>query len=736
MRTLVDALFHSYLGTSLIPLETVACHYCRERYDQRNPHLAAELRYSLNPSLITLRMATQPNPFHLALGISNRRTLAEIEAATIASNGFKRLQREVVPPGPDLSRVSTWLSHQDLHLGEEYFVDVDEPKTPRSNRHSPIFISDNDNESTGQLCGRTVRADTTVRPAHGVPPYTPPSSRNFSSKGFKRKVSDLDDDVEDVIVVQPPPSVRTRRPRPTPVIDLTKGDPPRRTRSFMGHRDDDVMIIDPSAAEMRRGLQSLLRGTAEGSGIPPEKRSRPTHSEPVLAVEDPGRRAAEEVLRESANRNETVALLQSVESVTHFFTLATETRDKIYRHLLVSPRPIHVQHLWTGLARRSTRRGGRGDGIGATNIDTGILTACRRAAVEGTRILYSENTFLYLLRDPEVVEVANGGGRRSKRVANRREQDSRSINLAKYGHLIRLMTIELESNRTATSYEKLMSAALETLAPNGEESLPSPPRPLCSSIHLHTLTITISPLIEPSHRIVRAPGPGNQDSVIREGRFLSMVGFFSRGAPVLKALQRLDVDFLRINVHVNSDLKDDRPGTASPWVDLAIDGVDDSDDDSHDESDASSDGPRQPRRRHLETTIDLRYLPRHMEALRQQPGPLGRLWENDVLMQEKLQEKGAEAKKTMANLRRHLEDACLRPDFAMRGIWEDHGAAERRRREQRAKEDARFDADAYDETGDEDGEEDSEDEDRAARRMKSLIISIDRVGNELRAYRA
>ncbi|KAH6840899.1 hypothetical protein B0I37DRAFT_226763 [Chaetomium sp. MPI-CAGE-AT-0009] len=684
-------------------------------------------------------MATQQNPFHAALGTANRRTLAEIEADTIASNAFKRLQREVVQPRPDFSRISSWLSHQGVHLGEEYFVDVDEPKTPRSNRHNPIFISDDDNELTAQPRGCIVRADTTPKATRGAPPHTPPSSRNLSSKGRKRKISDLDDGVEDDIVVQPSPSIQTRRPRLTPIIDLTKGDRPRRTTSFMGNRDDDVIIIDPPAAEMRRELQTLLRRTAEGSGIRPERRSRSRHPEPAIAVEDP-QRPHPEVPREptapEANSNETLALLQSVESVTHFFTLATETRDKIYRQLLVSPRPIHVQHLWTDLARRSTRRGGRGDGIGATNIDTGILTVCRRAAVEGTRILYSENNFLYLLRDPEVVDVASGGGRRSKRVANRRDQDNRSINLAKYGHLIRFMTIELEPNRTATSYEKLMSAALETLAPNGAESLPSPPRPLCSSIHLHTLTITISPLIETSHRTMRVPGPGNLDVVVREGRFLSMVGFFSRGAPVLKALQRLDVDFLRINVHVNSDLKGDRPGIANPWFDPAMDDVDDSDDDSHDESDASPAGSQQPKRRHLETTIDLRYLPRHMEKLRQQPGPLGRLWENDVLMREKLWQKGAEAENTMANLRRHLEDACLRPEFAMRGIWEDHGVAERRRREHRAKEDARFDADAYDDTGDEDGDEDSDDEDRAARRMKSLIISIDRVGDELRAYRA
>jgi hypothetical protein len=455
--------------------------------------------------------------------------------------------------------------------------------------------------------------------------------------------------------------------------------------------------------------------------------------------QQPEAAAREPIAAPEADVTEAAVLLQSVESVTHFFTLATEIRDKIYRHLLVSPKPIHVQHLWTELARRSTRRGGRGDEIEIT-IDTRILSVCRRTALEGTRILYSENTFLYLLRDPEVVDSGSGGGRRSQRVAGRarreREQDSRSINLAKYGHLLRRMTIELEPNRTATSYEMLMTAALETLAPPGADSLPSPPRPLCSPIHLHTLTITVSPLFESINRTVRQ---GNQDVVIHEGRFLSMVGFFSRGMPVLKALQRLNADFLRINVHVNSDVKDDRPGTtANPWAGqnaIQIDGSDDSGDDDDDESDASSVSAPRPRRRHLETTIDLRCLPRHLEALSREPGPLGQIWANDVLMQEKRRKQGAEAEETMAHLRRHLEDACLRPESAMRGIWEDHGAAERRRKEQQAKEDARFDADAYG-VGEGGGGDEDDDGMRAARRMNSLILSISKVGDGLRAYRA
>ncbi|KAK4044760.1 hypothetical protein C8A01DRAFT_11833 [Parachaetomium inaequale] len=692
-------------------------------------------------------MATQCNPFHAALGHGKRRTLAEIDAATRDTKTFKSLRRQPVQPIPNHERISEWLS-RGVHPGGESFVEVNKPGAPQPNRRSPIFIVDDDKESFGQQPrSHAARAGTVARASHRAP-YTPPSSRHLSFNGLKRKASNLDDSEEDVIIIQPPSSIQTRRPRPAPVIDLTKSDRPKRTTSFLGNRDDDVIIIDPPAAEMRRRLRPLLLGTPiatpRGSDIRPQKRRRqtPTASASVVErqVQQQPEAAAREPIAPEADVTEAAVLLQSVESMTHFFTLATEIRDKIYRHLLVSPKPIHVQHLWTELARRSTRRGGRGDDV-ETTIDTRILSVCRRTALEGIRILYSENTFLYLLRDPEVVESGSGGGRRSQRVAGRawreREQDSRSINLAKYGHLLRHMAIELEPNRTATSYEKLMSAALETLAPASADSLPSPPRPLCSPIHLHTLTITVSPLLESMNRPVRAPAQGNQDVVIHEGRFLSMVSFFSRGKPVLKALQNLNADFLRINVHVNSDVKDDRSGTANnPWVGQVEDDVDDSDDDSDDdESDASSASAQRPKRRHLETTIDLRCLPRHLEALSREPGPVGQIWANDMLMQEKRRKQGAEAEEKVAHLRRHLEDACLRPEFSMlRGIWEDHGAAERRRKEQRAKEDARFDADAYG-AGDEGGGEDG-DGMRAARRMNSLILSISRVGDGLRAYRA
>ena len=89
--------------------------------------------------------------------------------------------------------------------------------------------------------------------------------------------------------------------------------------------------------------------------------------------------------------------------------------DHIYRHLLVSQKPVHVKQLWTEPARSNARRSPRKRGAAPeklfemetdTLIDTRILRVCRQTAFEGTRILYSENRFLYILRLPPTPDAA------------------------------------------------------------------------------------------------------------------------------------------------------------------------------------------------------------------------------------------------------------------------------------------------------------------------------------------
>ncbi|KAL2129802.1 hypothetical protein VTI74DRAFT_7293 [Chaetomium olivicolor] len=676
-------------------------------------------------------MATRVNPFHTGLDRGKRWTLAEIEAATNGFKAFNAVQNKPTRLPPERERVSQWLSRQPLHISQGNFIDLTGPSTPQTSCRNSGFIQDSWNESgIRRPPFQTPRSALHCSPRRSEP-QTPLSFRQLPSNGVKRKaiyLDDSDEDIQEVIIVKPLLSTPRSRSRLPEVIDLTEPDRPKRIRSFLGNKDKDVIVIDPPAAEIRGSLRPLVLGRVRSSDAKQEKRPRQTHirSTPERST----RQTAEtEVTVSEADADEATDLMRNIPPVCHFFTLATEIRDKIYRYLLVSPEPIHVQHLWTELARRPTRRGRHANEDVDFAIDTRILSVCRRTALEGTRVLYSENTFLYMLRDANDVE--KGNVRRSQRHANRgrQEQERRTINLAKYGHLLRHMAIELEPNRTGNEYERLMGTALETLAPASRNWAPS--RPSCGPIHLHTLTITISPLFEQSQRTIRAPAVANQDAPINEGRFLSVVSFFSRGGQVLKALQKINANFLHIHLHVNSDVKNSRSGTDSPpWVEHS-DESDESDSEEETSDAFSLDRSPKPKHYHLETTIDLRCLPRHLEALHREGNlPLA----NDPLMQEQRRRQAADAEDVLAHLRQHIEHACLWPEQALRGgVWQEHAAAERKRRERREREERRFDGDAYDRKV-------IEEEDGAARvvarGMKSLILSIDKVGEELRAYRA
>ncbi|KAL2263602.1 hypothetical protein VTK26DRAFT_6069 [Humicola hyalothermophila] len=673
-------------------------------------------------------MATQVNPYHVNFDQGRRRTRAEAEAI-IRSAAFSYTHNQPTRPlfqPARVTKVSEWLANQGLRLSSADFEELNPINSPRPGQRNLKNIHS--------------RAEA------------PPSSRHFPTGGRKRKVSRLDDK-DGIAGPQAPPYTLEGRE----IVDLTLSDGPKRKTSFLGHQDDDVMIIDPPAAEIRRDLRPLLLGTLRGSdgtslnpdetsgdldgtsresNPRPAKRAKQTHRRSPTRNVGQGIDRNVEVGAVEANAPETSVVLQSIESTTSFFNLPIEIRDKIYRHLLISSKPIHVQHLWTELARRPTRRGrGRSqNGLDVvTTIDTQILRVCRRTALEGTRILYSENTFLYQLRDPEILDVRATGGRRSNRIARAMmNHGMRAINLEKYGHLIRHMAIELEPNRTGAEYQDLMAAALEILVSPAQGSaspgIPPPCRPPCGPIHLQTLTITISPVFESNRRTVRSLAAGHQDVAIRNGRFLSVVGFFSRGAAVLKALQRIDTKFLRINVHVNSNARNrhSREDASNPDPNTS----DEEDSGSDSGSNSASTRPRKYKPRHLETTLDLRYRPRHLEVVNRQEAD-GAIWGNARMVHMKRRRQGEEAEATLANLRRHIEDACLKSEKELRrGIWEEHRIAERRRREHRAREEARFDADAYDE---EDGAD--EEDGRLARDRKSLIISIDRVGDGLRAYR-
>ena len=354
-----------------------------------------------------------------------------------------------------------------------------------------------------------------------------------------------------------------------------------------------------------------------------------------------------------------------------FSEVPLEIREKIYRHLLVSGKAIDVLGLWTQVSRRGRR--GQQEDKNENAIDIRILSVSKQAALEGSRVLYSENLFLYKLRDPDAVScysnfsdsglVFKTGNTSSARVS--RSRRAGPIDFGKYGHLFRHMTVELESNRTGEEYELLMSSALEALV-NARAYKKSygmrriPPWFPTTDIRLHTLTITVSPVWEQRTARRRMVDTGDDEADdednVREtnndGMYLSAIKFFHSSHRVMRAIKHIDVKFLRVNLNVLEIDEDDEEDIIIPVNDGA--------------------------RRHLEKEIDLRFHPQTLA--RNSRDYLDQNWGNDEIMKRRFLEAGLKAKNDLESLRDRAECACLALDEAVgEGWWEDHAAAELRR---------------------------------------------------------
>ena len=561
-----------------------------------------------------------------------------------------------------------------------------------------------------------------------------PAPRNMRKRDRGTVYIDGDDeDDEDVQVIEPPPALKkVKRSNPphnfAPTMRLPPPPPPR-----IGSLT--AVVIRPKAQEIRpEPLKPRPSSVPQPHpqqldlGFPTEEQS--------LQLKSPNKgRPRKQAAKQEATHPrpkqpaaKTLQVAQRSPPGDYFFkNVSEEIRNEIYRHLLVSNKPICVMGLWTESSRGSARRGRRGrhqqaDEDADTNvIDTRILRVSRQAFIEGSRILYSENTFLYKLRDPQAVPadiLTNGNTPFTTRGSRHRRLEVQAIgniNFTKYAHLFRHLSIELESNRTEEKYEHLMVCVLDALVTPAEYGQLSrrtehPAWFPKTKIRLHSLTITISPAWEPVSRRRL-----NNDDLVVDGHSLSVARFFDEEHRVMRALKTINTNFLRINVHV----------PMSPTR------VDDTGDDTEDD-DEDVEGLQQPvaSTRHLETTIDLRFHPRHLASKRRDD--LSKtIWRNDKLIFEKRRQAGVVAEKSFTALRERIQAACLDPDDAiLHGWWEDHVAAEVRREAFRARQLAKFD-------GVEEPQGlgfDEDDEDDSFRR--SLIIHMQRdLAGALRAYR-
>ncbi|KAI8961556.1 hypothetical protein F5Y11DRAFT_223736 [Daldinia sp. FL1419] len=151
-------------------------------------------------------------------------------------------------------------------------------------------------------------------------------------------------------------------------------------------------------------------------------------------------------------------------SMGTFGRFPAEIREEIMRYMLVSPKEIAVFRGWT---RVYSRRGPR--------LDLGILYTCRILWLEGIRILFGENTFLYDIRDPhdhlEATEMIMG-----------QVFSHDKIPFQKYGHLLRHIKINVPLNRLNTVNVTNFCNAIRKFVPG--QGLAEPAR-------LHTLTLKI-----------------------------------------------------------------------------------------------------------------------------------------------------------------------------------------------------------------------------------------------------
>lgn len=395
--------------------------------------------------------------------------------------------------------------------------------------------------------------------------------------------------------------------------------PSKRTASYGGHQDQDPEIDDTSDKFLRRSFTRLLevrsakRPRIKPPPPPPQPRQQPTNRRTRNGQPT---RSSRQVLRTSAvpGNLETAALDQAAEKPFPFLKLPYEIREKILQHLLVSDKPVYVKRLWTEQVRstrRSTRgRGHWGNGMSEHTIETAILRTSRQMLAEGSSLLYSQNQFVYLLRDPahakvdfasmieevhkESLEESLGRGKRKRKAASQFNSGTyglHEINIAKYGHLLRHLSIELELNRTGQEYRELMERALDVLASSdrkGTKTLLAGQvvNGKTPKIFLHTLTITISPENDQNRRSPRSSPNGNQEPTFAS----SAIELFGSRSPVMHALCRIDTQFLRVNMHV--------------------------DESANEEEDEFAVSP-ETGKRHLETTIDLRFLSRHLIKLEQ-----------------------------------------------------------------------------------------------------------------------
>jgi hypothetical protein len=220
-----------------------------------------------------------------------------------------------------------------------------------------------------------------------------------------------------------------------------------------------------------------------------------------------------------------------------FMGIPREIRMKIYRYLLLNEKPITVHGKWKQVHRSNS-----------LSLPTGILSTCKIVHDEACVVLYGENVFVYLLRDPvwparaisnlatNDDEVSSEDEDDSGSEYEDEEEDSRSCNyhrercidVDKYAPLFRKIVVEAEHNRYSKATQESMADAIRIFATKDDGASRD------DTCNIRTLTIRVSPL-------------WNEGDEPGAGRF-TFVDFFETNAPVIQAIKAVDCQLLHVEI--------------------------------------------------------------------------------------------------------------------------------------------------------------------------------------------
>ncbi|KAI1415237.1 hypothetical protein F5Y13DRAFT_196589 [Hypoxylon sp. FL1857] len=189
-----------------------------------------------------------------------------------------------------------------------------------------------------------------------------------------------------------------------------------------------------------------------------------------------------------------------IEALGALNKLATEIRDEILRYLLIWDYDIPVFKGWSLVYPRKKPK-----------LDLAIMSTCKVLRLQGLRILFAENAFIYDIRDPAAHHRFT--------LYHGVVFEGASVPINQYGHLIRHIKINIPINRMNGQNSEFFHKAILKFLPGHGLSEPA---------NLHTLTVILL---------------GNAEGFLEEDCEMLLNQYFTLAA---KLISKLNVQYVRI----------------------------------------------------------------------------------------------------------------------------------------------------------------------------------------------